>query len=387
MANIFAITTANDTIKLNADRHGEAVFTVTDTIARPLRGLVKLKPLGDTKQQWLKLAGESERDFAAGGTQQFNVMLDVPANTPPGKYGFRLDVVSTVNPDEHFTEGPTVTAEFLPPKARPPSKAWMIPVALIVLALIVGGIVWIATRKKTVTVPPVEGLKIEQARDLLKKAQLQFKEAQVPATNQALVGTVKSAIPKPGETVELTTSVALEVYGPVKLETVADVLAAKGEALANADPLATELRNREPEGPSRRGFYIGLAAAEGHTLPGPGKDKIRDSLSPAEQLGFNKAVEFSLERNKNNNLELAAKGAAIAKADLKVAEVRNVNRSVIYWQGFDVATGIFGDPALGALGNTLRGPGSDKIRDSLSPQAREGFEASVKFHLSRNYKR
>ncbi len=94
-----------------------------------------------------------------------------------------------------------------------------------------------------------------------------------------------------------------------------------------------------------------------------------------------------VSRFSNNNLELAAKGAAIAKADLKVAEVRNVNRSVIYWQGFDVATGIFGDPALGALGNTLRGPGSDKIRVPLSPQEREGFEASLKFHLSRIYKR
>ena len=32
--------------------------------------------------------------------------------------------------------------------------------------------------------------------------------------------------------------------------------------------------------------------------------------------------------------------------------------------GFDIATGMFGDPKLGALGHTATGPGSDKLRDS-----------------------
>ncbi len=220
MANIFAITTANDTIKLDADRHGEASFTVTDTLTRPIRGLARLKPLGDTKQQWLTLKGESERDFVAGGTQQFTVMLDVPANTPSGKYGFRLDIASSINPDEHFTEGPAVMAELLPPKARPPSKAWIIPVALIVLALIAGGIVLLVTRKKTVVVPPLEGQKIEQARELLTKAQLKFTEVQVAAPDLGQVGTVKSAVPKEGETVERDSTVALEVYGKAAVKKV-----------------------------------------------------------------------------------------------------------------------------------------------------------------------
>jgi beta-lactam-binding protein with PASTA domain len=213
MSKIFAITSANETAKLTADRHGEAAFTVTNTTARPMRGLAKLKPLGDTKQEWLKLKGESERDFVAGGTQQYTVMLDVPANAAPGKYGFRLDIVSTINPDEDFTEGPTVTAELSPPKPRPASKAWIIPVALIVVAVIVGAIVFLATRKKTVTVPPLEGQKIEQARELLTNAQLKFTEVQVPAPDLGQVGTVKSAAPKEGETVERDSTVTLEVYG------------------------------------------------------------------------------------------------------------------------------------------------------------------------------
>jgi len=165
----------------------------------------------------------------------------------------------------------------------------------------------------------------------------------------------------------------------------ADDLAARGATIANADPLSAALRTREPEGPSRRGFDIGIAAAEGDTLPGPGKQRIHDALSPAEQRGFETAVAFSLERN--SNADAAAKGAAIAKADPVVAEARTVDTSVFYWLGFDIATGIFGNPALGALGNTATGPVSLRIRDSLSAAGQRGFNASVTFHLSRTYPR
>ena len=166
---------------------------------------------------------------------------------------------------------------------------------------------------------------------------------------------------------------------PKRLQGAADVLAAKGEAIANADPLAVALRNLEPVGPSRHGFDIGMAAAEGDTLPGPGKQSIHDSLSGGEQVGFDTAVSFSLERNRN--ADLAAKGAAIAKVDPVVAKARTLDPSVFYWLGFDIGTGIFGDPALGAMGNTLTGPGSLKIRDSLSAEGQRGFNASVGLHL------
>lgn len=166
---------------------------------------------------------------------------------------------------------------------------------------------------------------------------------------------------------------------PAQEKGLLDVLAARGEAIANQDPLSIELRNREPAGPSRRGFDIGMAAAEGHTLPGPNKQKMHDSLRPAEQKGFSTAVSFSIERNRN--LERAAVGAVIAKADPVVAAARAANPSVFFWLGFDIATGIFGDPALGAQGNTQTGPNSLAIRDSLSDGGKMGFNASVKLHL------
>jgi hypothetical protein len=162
-------------------------------------------------------------------------------------------------------------------------------------------------------------------------------------------------------------------------------LAARGDGVAMQDPLSAELRSREPEGPSRRGFDIGMAAAEGHTAPGPGKQRIHDLLSPAEQKGFEHAVAFSLERNRN--VDLAARGAAIARVDQTVAALRTAETDVFYWLGFDIATGIFGDPALGARGDTRLSPDSQKIRDSLSAAAQRGFDASVKLHLSRRYRR
>ena len=160
-----------------------------------------------------------------------------------------------------------------------------------------------------------------------------------------------------------------------------DDMVSRGGLLAAADPLSAELRNRSPDDLNRRGFDIGMAAAEGNTEPGPGKQRIHDSLSQAEQGGFDAAVSFSLQRNKN--ARFAAVGAAIAQADPEVAQARSADPDVFYWLGFDIASGIFGDPALGANGNTATGPGSLGIRNALNPAAQRGFDASVALHLRR----
>jgi hypothetical protein len=127
-----------------------------------------------------------------------------------------------------------------------------------------------------------------------------------------------------------------------------------------------------------------MAAAEGQTLPGPGKQAIHDGVCGTEQTGFDAAVSFSLQRNRN--AQLAATGAAIANVDPVVAEARTTDPDVFYWLGFDIATGIFGDPGLHALGNTATGSGSMAIRDALSPNAQRGFNASVALHLRRKYR-
>ncbi|MEJ1965461.1 MAG: FG-GAP-like repeat-containing protein [Gammaproteobacteria bacterium] len=161
-------------------------------------------------------------------------------------------------------------------------------------------------------------------------------------------------------------------------------LATRGGAITAMDPLSVELRRRQAGGAAQRGFDVGMAAAEGQTLAGPGKQRIHDSLSPAEQPGFEAAVEFSLERNRN--ADVAATGAAIAAKDPRVAAARASESDVFYWLGFDIASGIFGDPALGARGNTATGPGSLGIRNALGAAGQRGFDASVRFHLSQSYR-
>ena len=164
-----------------------------------------------------------------------------------------------------------------------------------------------------------------------------------------------------------------------------NAFAAKGEGIANRNPRTAELR-RQYAGPALRGFDTGMGAAEGQTAPGPGKQSIHDFLSGDEQRGFSDAVSFSLALNRY--AERVAKGAEIAKKDPVVAEARNAaGVNYFYWLGFDIATAIFGDPALGAQGNTVMGPGAKGILDSLDNRsARRGFDDAMKLHLSRNYK-
>jgi len=117
MANIFAITTATE--ETAADAGGKAVvtFTVTNTLEKPVRGTARARALENTQQGWLEVEGEMERDFSAKGTQVYAVNFRKPATAagepppPPEKFPFRLDVFSSANPDEEFTEGPAVRVE------------------------------------------------------------------------------------------------------------------------------------------------------------------------------------------------------------------------------------------------------------------------------------
>ena len=166
---------------------------------------------------------------------------------------------------------------------------------------------------------------------------------------------------------------------PTLAKVAEDPLAARGEAIVGQDPLAVALRESLPDEASRRGFNVAFAVDGSGTAPGPGKDRVRASLPEAERSGFSTAVSFFVERNRN--LGFATKGAAIAKADRRVADARALGPDAFFSLGFDIATGLFGDPALGGQGDTAMGPGKQQIRDSLSPQGKRGFDASMRLHL------
>ena len=162
-----------------------------------------------------------------------------------------------------------------------------------------------------------------------------------------------------------------------------DALISRGAIVAKQDPLATELLLQQTNEYARQGFLVGMAAWDGHTAPGPGKDRIRGKLAMEHHVGFDPAAAYSLARNSNPLLLRA--GAAIAATDPRVARLRTHEPAVLYRVGYDIATGIFGDPAKGASGNTAIGPGSTKVRETLNDVGKRAFDASMRLHLSRNY--
>jgi beta-lactam-binding protein with PASTA domain len=251
MAKTFAITTATDTLKTDKRGHTEAVFTVTNTTSRPARGIAEAKPLENTKQEWLQIRGESERDFAPGVPQEFVVTFDAPlakpappsiatkpavpaAPTSPAaaaptipaaeKYSLRLDVASARNPDEDFTEAPVVRVEVPAIPPPPPPRKWIyIAIAAVVLIAIGIGIYFLVP-PRNVAVPNVVGMTLDDAKTALLNAKLTPVEQEIQITEKAPPGQVIDQDPKPESSpVPKGTEVKLITEGEVPLVEVPDV--------------------------------------------------------------------------------------------------------------------------------------------------------------------
>jgi hypothetical protein len=143
--------------------------------------MAKASALDSTKQEWLHITGETDRDFAAGSTQQFVVSFDAPPAPPSAadaasadKYGFRLVVASATNPDEDFTEGQTIRVELpkvAPPQVSKPFPKWVfIPIGILLL-LVIGVVLWLVLRAKAqpkpFAVPDVVGATAADAQQSL----------------------------------------------------------------------------------------------------------------------------------------------------------------------------------------------------------------------------
>jgi hypothetical protein len=135
MSSSFAITTATNSAHLDGNRQGQVVFTVSNTSVRPVRGRARIAPDNAAAATWFTLAGGAERDFSVNGTQQYTLQIAVPPTTAAGNYTVRLDMVGVDNPDEDFTQGPSVTIAVPAPLAVKKPFPWWI-IAVIVVALI-----------------------------------------------------------------------------------------------------------------------------------------------------------------------------------------------------------------------------------------------------------
>jgi PASTA domain len=151
MARPFDITTTGDTATIAPGGNMRLVFTVTNTTQRPVRGSLRIKALDSGQASWLTIGGDAERDFSPGQAHQVEVTAKVPAGTAAGKFRVRLDALSVANPDDDFTEGPSVSLTITPPPPPPnggiPWWVWLI-IGVVVLAVI-GVAAWLLMRNKS----------------------------------------------------------------------------------------------------------------------------------------------------------------------------------------------------------------------------------------------
>lgn len=145
----FTVTAAGQNVSLDPTGAAQAPFTVTNTSTQTMRGRLLTKPTEPAKPEWLSVTGEPVRDFAPNAAEQVVVQLNVPPTTAPGSYSFRLDAVSEVDPDEDFTEGPSVAFDVTAPAAPPKKKFpwWILAIiGAVVLLIIIGVVIWLLTR-------------------------------------------------------------------------------------------------------------------------------------------------------------------------------------------------------------------------------------------------
>jgi hypothetical protein len=144
----FSVAAARNRVNLDSSGAARASFTVTNTSAQMLKGRLLPRPSDPAKAEWFSIDGESVRDFAPNASEQAAVQLNVPSGTPPGSYTFRLDAVSQVNPDEDFTEGPSVAFDVAPPpEPKKPFPWWIVAVVGgVVLLIVIGVVVFLLVR-------------------------------------------------------------------------------------------------------------------------------------------------------------------------------------------------------------------------------------------------
>jgi hypothetical protein len=145
----FTVTAAGGNVNLDGSGQASASFTVTNTSPQDVTGELLTKASEPAKPEWFSIVGESIRDFTPNAAQDVVVQLAVPPGSPPATYAFRLDAVAEDDPDEDYTEGPSVSFEVAAPP--PPQKKkfpwWiLILVGAIVLLIVIGVVVFLLTR-------------------------------------------------------------------------------------------------------------------------------------------------------------------------------------------------------------------------------------------------
>lgn len=161
MANIFQIVPSSETLQLDKEGRGELTVTVTN-IAKSVSGRALIVPIGDLDESWLTIEGEEERELESGIPEEVKVSMELPKDAPEGELKFRMDVISEVNPDDDFSEGPEITV------LRPPaSKLWLWILLAVLFLLIVGLVAWwvVSSSKEEAPTPEEQAAAAEAAQE------------------------------------------------------------------------------------------------------------------------------------------------------------------------------------------------------------------------------
>jgi hypothetical protein len=148
MPRAFDVTATTSSVSLDAAGQGEVSFTVSNKLGVGVSVRATVVPDGNTRTEWMKFPDGMERTLSPDGTAVIPVRISAPAGTPPGSYGFALDVASISNPDEHYDRGPAVafTVREAAVPVKKPFPWWLVALAAGVL-LIVGVVVAILSSR------------------------------------------------------------------------------------------------------------------------------------------------------------------------------------------------------------------------------------------------
>jgi len=204
MSQPFDITVTNPKLSLDANGHGETTFTVTNSSSETRQVAIKLTTINPQHKNGLKMEGESEREFPKDGTHQYPVKIEVPPDKFKGRFDFRLEVYSAVEPKEKLTQGPSVTVE-MKPVVKPiateqPKKGfpWLVAIVVILVLSNIGSVValWQLYSEITKTHQELSTLKDITSTAKSKAAQAQEKaDTAVSKADQAL-STADTALSK-----------------------------------------------------------------------------------------------------------------------------------------------------------------------------------------------
>ena len=322
MAHVFDVTAASDNVRLDGKGQAGVAFTVTNVSGRPLKGHANPVPSDPSAKQWITITGDTDRDFAAGASQQFKVQVAVPTAAKPGKYNFRLDVVSTENPDEDYTQGPTVAFELKAqaPKEHKPFPWWILIVGFVVLIALGVGLFLLLHKSSSATqttagaaqisVPTITGMNISDANTALTKAQLKLgNSTEVVVTDTSQIDQVLKQDPAAQDSVDADTAVNVEV----------------GVALVQVPPIIGKLYKDAVDQLSANHLDVGTTTNTNQAGSAPGV-VLKASPEPGNSVKSHQTIDLVVQEAQVQVPRLggqtfAQAAAILANANLRVGSV------------------------------------------------------------------